>query len=72
MKLTLNIGCGNRTYKEYPEGYTCINYDERNLEGVNTTGDARKLDNPDKMFDYILASDIIEHFPLSETNEILE
>lgn len=71
-KLTLNIGCGTRTYKEYPAGYQCINGDERNLSNVDKVMDARKLDFPDGHFDYILASDIIEHFKISETKDILK
>lgn len=70
-KLTLNIGCGERTFKEYPEGYKCINVDERDLTNVDKVMDAQKLEFPDNYFDYILASDIIEHFPISETKDIL-
>ena len=34
--LTLNIGCGNRTFDEYHSGYKCINYDKRSsLEKVD-------------------------------------
>ena len=69
--VTLNIGCGNRTYKEYPAGYECINVDERNLSNVDMIMDVRKLDFSDENFDYILASDIIEHFKISETTNIL-
>jgi len=72
MKLTLNVGCGERTFKEYPEGYKCINYDERKLDGVDEVGDVRDLPFPDEHFDYILASDIIEHFPVSETEDLLK
>ena len=71
MNLTLNVGCGTRTFKEYPTGYKCINYDERELDVVDVVGDVRKLSFPDKQFSYILASDIIEHFPVSEINNIL-
>ena len=72
MKLTLNIGCGDRTFKEYPKGYKCINVDERNLKSVDTVMDVRNLKFPDNHFDYILASDIIEHFPLSKIDNILK
>ena len=73
MKLTLNVGCGDRTYDEYPDGHKCINYDERaNLKKVDEVGDVRDLSRfPDEHFDYILASDIIEHFPIAETEKIL-
>lgn len=72
-KKTLNLGCGDRTYKEYPEGYTCINFDSRaNLEVVDVVGDVRDLSMfKDGEFDYILASDILEHFPISETEKLL-
>ena len=73
MKLTLNVGCGNRTFDEYPVGYKCINYDERSgLSKVDVVGDVRKLDFPDNYFENILASDIIEHFKISETVSILK
>ena len=71
MKFTLNVGCGERTFKEYPEGYKCINVDERDLSNVDKVMDVHKLDFPDEYFDYILASDIIEHFPISETKDVL-
>ena len=72
MKLTLNVGCGERTFDEYPEGCKCINIDERDLSNVDKVMDVRKLDFPNEYFDYMLASDIIEHFPISETKTILE
>jgi predicted SAM-dependent methyltransferase len=71
MKRTLNIGCGERVFKEYPPGYKCFNYDERALSVVDIVGDAKELSFVDEYFDYILASDIIEHFPISKTKEIL-
>ena len=71
MKLTLNVGCGERTFDDYPEGYKCINIDTRDLSNVDKVMDVRRLEFPDNYFDYILASDIIEHFPISETNDIL-
>jgi predicted SAM-dependent methyltransferase len=73
MKLTLNVGCGDRTFPEYPAGYDCINYDERaDLRKVDEVGDVRDLSRfPDEHFDYILASDIIEHFPIAQTDKVL-
>ena len=71
-KLTLNVGCGERTYDTYPHPfYKCINYDFRDLPCVDVVGDVRELPYPDEHFDYILASDIIEHFPISETPNII-
>jgi len=72
MKLTLNVGCGDRTFKEYPEGYKCINVDARDLPSVDVIMDVRNLSFPDNHFDYVLASDIIEHFPISETDKLLK
>ena len=73
MKKTLNVGCGERTFKEYPEGHKCINYDERaNLPNVDVVGDVRKLNFPDAEFDFIIASDIMEHFTIFETENILK
>ena len=71
-KLTLNVGCGDRVFKEYPTGHTCINFDERDLSAVDKVGDVRDLPFDDESFDYILASDIIEHFPIAETNSVLD
>lgn len=73
MKKTLNIGAGKRTYKFYPaDDFECINFDERNIDGIDVIGDVRNLTMfEDEYFDYILASDIIEHFPIFETKNIL-
>ena len=73
MKRTLNLGCGNRVYDEYPQGYFCVNMDERaSLTTVDVVGDVTNLElfNAGE-FDYILASDILEHFPISRTASIL-
>jgi predicted SAM-dependent methyltransferase len=74
MKLTLNVGCGTRTYKEYPTGYKCINFDQRgDLPEVDEVGNVKDLSRFEAgKFDYILASDIIEHFPIAETQEVLK
>jgi predicted SAM-dependent methyltransferase len=71
-KLTLNVGCGERVFKEYPAGHKCINFDERKLPQVDEVGDVRDLPFPDEHFDYILASDIIEHFPIAQTADVLK
>jgi len=74
MKLCLNVGCGDRTYDFYPaEEYKCINFDARpDLKRVDEVGDVKDLSRfEDNTFDYILASDIIEHFKISEVNQIL-
>lgn len=74
MKLTLNVGCGQRTFDEYPPNHKCINFDERDdLPAVDEVGDVKDLSRfPDNHFDYILASDIIEHFPVDNTPDILK
>ena len=73
MKKTLNVGAGERTFTNYPnKEYECTNLDERNLKGIDIIGDVRDLSMfKDEEFDHILCSDILEHFPISETNEIL-
>ena len=74
MKKTLNIGAGQRTYKFYPtDEFECINFDERSIDGIDVIGDVRDLTMfENEYFDYILASDIIEHFPISQTQNILK
>lgn len=74
MKKTLNVGCGGRTYQEYPEGYLCTNMDERKtLNSVDVIGDVTNLSMfAAEEFSYILASDILEHFPISRTESILK
>jgi len=69
---TLNLGCGERTYSEYPNGSLCVNMDTRALPNVDIIGDVENLKFQDKEFDYILASDIIEHFPISKTESLLK
>ena len=73
MKKTLNIGAGERVYKHYPtNNYECVNFDERNFKTTDVVGDARSLDMfNDGEFDFILASDIIEHFPIKDVQSIL-
>lgn len=74
-KRTLNVGCGDRTYDFYPTNeYKCINFDCRSyLRRVDEVGDVKDLSRfEDESFDFILASDIIEHFPISETYNILK
>jgi len=74
MGKTLNVGCGERTFEEYPAGNTCINFDFRaDLPGVDIVGNVQDLSQfEDGEFDYILASDIIEHFTIKEVPFILE
>ena len=74
MKKTLNLGCGDRTFETYPtKDYNCINFDNRtDLRNVDIVGDVTELDMfEDGEFDYVLASDLIEHFPLVYTAAIL-
>ena len=75
MKLCLNIGCGDRTYDFYPTNeYKCVNFDGRDsLKKVDEVGDVKDLSRfGNETFDFILASDIIEHFPVSDTDIILQ
>jgi predicted SAM-dependent methyltransferase len=68
---TLNLGCGDKILDECPVGYKCVNLDNRDLPGVDVVADVRKLPFEDESFDYMIASDIIEHFPLSETGNLI-
>jgi len=72
--ITINVGCGERIYKEYPPGHKCINVDIReNLKNVDIISDVTDLKVfKDDYCDYILASDILEHFPISRTRDILK
>lgn len=74
MKKTLNVGAGGRTFINYPtKEYRCINFDERSLKDIDVVGDVKDLSGfKDEEFDYILASDIIEHFPIKYTDQILK
>ena len=69
-KICLNLGCGNRQYKEFA-GYKCVNVDKRWLKGVDVIADITCLPFKNECVDYILASDIIEHFPISKTKGTL-
>lgn len=74
MKKTLNVGAGGRTYETYPApNFKCINLDARALPNINVVADVTNLHMflPGE-FDYILASDIIEHFPISKTVDVLK
>lgn len=63
--LLLNLGCGN----DVREGFVNIDLfsDNPNVVGM----DIRKLELPDESADYILASDILEHFSHNETLTVL-
>jgi len=74
MKFTLNLGSGDRTYDKYPEkgGFECINLDKRlEWSRVDIAAHVRKIPFKNETFDYILASDIIEHFPFKYTKSLL-
>jgi ubiquinone/menaquinone biosynthesis C-methylase UbiE len=72
-KLTLNVGSGDRTFLFYPDRtYKCINLDMRMLPNkTDIVSDVRQLPFPDATFQYALCSDVLEHFPLVETEKIL-
>lgn len=74
MKKTLNVGAGGRTYKTYPtSSFECVNMDERELPNINVVGDVTNLTMfENEEFDYVLASDIIEHFPIAKTKNVLK
>jgi predicted SAM-dependent methyltransferase len=70
MGIALNIGCGDNIINDI-SGHSCINVDIRHLLGVQSVCDVKNLPFKDGCFDRILASDIIEHFPISETESVL-
>ena len=73
MKKTLNIGAGERTYETYPTpNYACTNVDTRELPGIDKVCDVRELTFEDEEFDFILASDIVEHFPIAQVQNLLK
>lgn len=78
MGLALNIGSGDSPMLSINE-HTCINIDIRDLSDhekykdiMFVCGDVRKLPFPDENFEAILASDIIEHFPKTETKALIK
>lgn len=66
-KIRLNLGCGTDIRADF------VNIDIRELPGVDVVADVRDLSAyfGRGQVDYILALDIVEHFPQSETREIL-
>jgi len=70
MNISLNLGCGEKLYKEI-EGCKCINIDFRDIPGA-VKMDVTSLPFDNDSFQYILASDIIEHFPKSKIKGILK
>jgi len=70
MGITLNVGCGDRRFKNFA-GNKCVNIDKRRIKGVDVVADVRRLPFKNGCADYVLASDVLEHFPISETNNIL-
>ena len=66
--IFLNLGCGT-DIREPGNGW--INIDVRKLSGVNQICDVRHLPFKDESVNYILASDILEHFSYFETVPIL-
>ena len=70
MEWALNLGCGDKPLDSI-SGYKCINIDLRKLYKINVVGNVLSLPFKDASFDRILASDILEHFPISKTTLLL-
>ena len=66
--MKLNVGCG----KDIRDGYT--NLDIRPLKGVDIVCDMWHEPIPldDDSVDEILAKDVLEHFPLDKTDDIIK
>lgn len=74
MKMCLNLGCGT-DIKESNETEHWLNLDIRGeITGVNIVCDLKKDKIPveDEFFDYVFAQDILEHFPLDFTDELMQ
>jgi len=70
MGIALNIGCGEKTVESI-SGHKCINVDIRALEKIDVRCNVKNLPFKNESFERISASDIIEHFPLSDTEKLL-
>ena len=79
MKYSLNVGCGHRPMDEVNK-HRCINVDIRPLQHDDLYKDrrylflqcdVRNLPFPDDFFEAVLASDIVEHFPISITDNLI-
>jgi glycosyltransferase involved in cell wall biosynthesis len=64
--LKLNLGCG----RDVREGFLNIDLYSENESVVSM--DIRKLELPDSCADFILASDVLEHFSHRETDSVLK
>jgi len=71
MEICLNIGCGTKQFKEFA-GYKCINVDMRKLKGVDVIANVEQLPFKAECINYIIANDVIEHFPISQTQSLLK
>lgn len=73
MSITLNLGSGTRVYDKYPGQNKCFNVDIRKgLPKLSVRADLSKsLPFKSESVDYILASDVIEHFPFAKTKILL-
>jgi hypothetical protein len=64
--ILLNLGCG----LDVRDGFINIDLFSDNPKVVNM--DVRKLEFADNSVDFVLASDILEHFSFKETSTILK
>lgn len=66
-EIKLNIGCGDKILPNY------INVDVRPMTGVDVVHDLNQpLPFADNYADFILASDVLEHFPMAQTDSLLK
>lgn len=63
----INLGCGTDIKKDY------VNLEIRDLPGVDIVCDMTEgIPVADNTFDYALAKDLLEHFPLDYTDTIMQ
>jgi len=77
-EMSLNLGSGDKPMKSL-NGHECVNVDIRDMSGhekyegaIFIQCDVGRLPFNDNSFVAILASDIIEHFPKTETKNVIK
>jgi len=73
--LCLDLGCGlNTPYRREIErkGYEYVGLDIRKSRKITVLADARHLPFRDKVFNFIWASELLEHIPTEQQKKVLE
>lgn len=64
-KRTLDIGCANSPYSEFFPNR--VGFDIQEGKGVDVVGDAHSLPFPDKSFEQIICTEVLEHLHTPQT-----